>query len=139
VLKSTDSRRKGWSKINEKALTVDTDRLPNLNIIAGISNFGEFFFTVNRGKTNSSTFKLYLLRLVQVLTEKDPSWREKTVLMLDNAPYHRSKVLMNFYKAFKLPVMFLGPYQFDMAPIEMFFSFLKGRDLNEKGLNLNGQ
>ena len=139
VLNSTDPRSKGWSKLREKALAVDIERLPNLNIIAGVSNMGEFFFTVNRGKTNSLTFKLYLLRLIQVLTEQDPGWRTKTVLMLDNAPYHRSKLLMNFYKALKLPVMFLGPYQFDMAPVEKFFSYLKGKDLNQKGLNLKGQ
>jgi len=41
--------------------------------------------------------------------------------------------------ALKVPVMFLGPYQFDMAPVEMFFSFIKGRDLNPKRLNLNGK
>jgi hypothetical protein len=26
--------------------------------------------------------------------------------------------------------MFLGPYQFAMAPVEKLFAFIKGRDLN---------
>ena len=30
----------------------------------------------------------------------------------------------------KLPLMFLGPYQYSMAPIEMMFSYMKNRDLN---------
>ena len=30
----------------------------------------------------------------------------------------------------KLPIMIMGPYQFKMAPIELFFSYIKGLDLN---------
>jgi transposase len=30
--------------------------------------------------------------------------------MIDNAPYHRSKIMMEKYGLLKVPVMFLGPY-----------------------------
>jgi hypothetical protein len=30
----------------------------------------------------------------------------------------------------QIPVMFLGPYHFKMAPCEIFFSYIKNRDLN---------
>ena len=68
VINSTDSKTQGWCKRNEKAFTVDIERIPSLNIIAGVSNHGEVFFTMNRGKTNSQTFKLYLFRLVWELS-----------------------------------------------------------------------
>ena len=50
--------------------------------------------------------------------------------MLDNAPYHRSKYLMANYERMKMPIMFLGPYHFGMAPIELMFSYIKQYDIN---------
>jgi hypothetical protein len=32
-----------------------------------------------------------------------------------------------------VPVLFLGPYHFRLAPVEMLFSYIKGRDLNPLG------
>ena len=50
--------------------------------------------------------------------------------MVDNAPYHRSRVMMTKYSALKVPIMFLGPYHFKLAPVELVFAFIKNRDLN---------
>ena len=50
--------------------------------------------------------------------------------MLDNAAYHRNQVSLDRYKKYKIPVMFLGPYHFKLAPIEIMFSYIKNRNLN---------
>ncbi len=50
--------------------------------------------------------------------------------MLDNARYHRSHFILEKFQEFKLPILFLGPYHFSMAPVEFMFSFIKNRDLN---------
>jgi hypothetical protein len=50
--------------------------------------------------------------------------------MVDNAAYHKSKLMQSLYSKINLPVMFLGPYHYKMAPVEMFFAFIKNRDLN---------
>jgi hypothetical protein len=34
------------------------------------------------------------------------------------------------FKSMHVPVMFLGPYSFNMAAVEKLFSFVKARDLN---------
>jgi hypothetical protein len=52
------------------------------------------------------------------------------VLLLDNASFHKSFQAKDNYKAMKLPIMFLGPYSFNMATVEKLFSFVKNRDLN---------
>ena len=52
------------------------------------------------------------------------------MVLIDNAPYHRSKETMEFIARAKVPLMFLGPYQFAMAPVEKLFAFIKARDLN---------
>jgi transposase len=50
--------------------------------------------------------------------------------LIDNAPYHRSGTTRDFIVKHSLPIMFLGPYQFSLAPVEKFFAFIKARDLN---------
>ena len=50
--------------------------------------------------------------------------------MIDNAGYHRSEYIRAKLLKLKVPLMYLGPYHFRMAPIEIFFSFMKSTDLN---------
>ena len=68
-----------------------SDRLNNVNIIAAVSNRGDFFYTLNIGYTDSQTFFYFILKLEQALSAQDSHWRDDTVIVLDNAAYHRSK------------------------------------------------
>ena len=52
------------------------------------------------------------------------------MIVLDNAPYHRSRVMTAWCRELKFPLMFLGPYQYNLAPIELMFCNMKNRDLN---------
>lgn len=105
-------------------------RLHSINIIAGISSQGELYYTVNQGKTNATTFIHFMVKLCSHLNSMDRRWRANTVIMLDNAPYHRAAVAREKLKLLKVPLLYLGPYQFKMAPIEIFFSYIKAHDLN---------
>jgi hypothetical protein len=81
-----------------------------MNMIIGVASTGELFYTVNRGRTNQHSFLYFLCKLTKVLDQIDRAWRYTTVLVLDNAPYHRSRDVVAKYEALKLPIMFLGPY-----------------------------
>jgi transposase len=50
--------------------------------------------------------------------------------MLDNANYHKGVATRDLMTSLNLPVLFLGPYQFRMQPIELVFNFIKDHDLN---------
>jgi transposase len=71
-----------------------------------------------------------MMKLCEHLNTVDRNWRKSTVIMLDNAPYHRSIAVKSKLQELRIPLMYLGPYQFKMAPIELFFSFIKSKDLN---------
>ena len=58
------------------------------------------------------------------------NWRDTSTLLLDNASIHRAKDSLETYDDLGLPVMFLAPYSFKMAPVEKLFSYVKNRDLN---------
>jgi hypothetical protein len=99
-------------------------------MIAAISSKGRVFFTINQGKTTSLTFLLFLTKLCSRLDSQDRLWRKDTLFLLDNASFHRSEKAMAGYKDMGVPIMFLGPYSFNMAAVEKLFSFVKNRDLN---------
>ena len=105
-------------------------RLRSLSIIAAASSDGRLMYTINSGKNNSGTFGLFLIKLSNFYDSINPEWRQTTIIMVDNAPYHRSKVMMEKYKTLKIPIMFLGPYHYKIAPVELIFSYVKNRDLN---------
>jgi hypothetical protein len=98
-----------------------------VSLILGVTNRGEVFFTCNHGRNNSTTLQLFFSQLVSFLDSYDTLWRADTVVMLDNASYHKSKIFLNSMQS--IPLMFLGPYQFRMAPVELAFAYLKGGNL----------
>ena len=130
VLRATDHRTRGWSPYGRRTFASHSQRLFSVNIIAAITSDGRMYFTVNRGRTRSSTFCLFIAKLIAQMDAEDPAWRENSIILIDNAPYHRSKETRDFIGSCKVPLMFLGPYQFAMAPVEKLFAFIKARDLN---------
>lgn len=107
-----------------------------MNIIAGVSNRNEVFYTINSGKTTSNTFLFYLIKLCEYLDSQDPQWRVDTIIMLDNAQYHRGVFITEKMSRLRIPILYLGPYHFKLAPIEMFFNYIKNRDINPLNSNV---
>ena len=130
VINKTDERQHGWCYHGKQNMVTTMQRLRSLSIIAAVSTEGHFLYTINSGKNNSSTFQLFLIKLSNYLDTTNPNWRQNTIVMVDNAPYHRSKMMMEKYQKLRVPIMFLGPYQFKLAPVELMFSYIKNRDLN---------
>jgi transposase len=109
-------------------------RLPQISIIAAVSNRGKVLFSINKGTSTSLTFSYFIANLCQVLDKQNPEWRKSSTFLLDNASFHKSIQTRQHYQAMKVPVAFLGPYSFDMAAVEKLFSFIKNRDLNPLAL-----
>ena len=94
----------------KRNMTTTMQRLRSLSIIAAVSSEGKFMFTINSGKNNSNTFMLFLIKLSNYLDSVNSKWRQNSIIMIDNAPYHRSMLMMKKYGLLKVPIMFLGPY-----------------------------
>ena len=110
VLRFTDHRQSGWVRMDNRNQTTTCDRGHGVNLIAALSSTGELFYTVNVGMTNSHTFGFFLSKLCDHLDSADAHWRDNTVLVLDNANYHRGATTIDMMKALRIPVLFLGPY-----------------------------
>ena len=110
VIKFTDHRIRGWipkSIINKVTNNV---RIESVNFICALSSSGEVCYTVNLGRTNSDSFALFMVKMVEYLDNQDYDWRKKTVIMVDNAQYHRSDSTKKLITNLKIPLMFMGPY-----------------------------
>lgn len=75
-------------------------------------------------------FQLFLFELIEVFDKKNANWRNESVILLDNAAYHTSKSTLKMIQDLEIPVLFLGPYSYLMAPIELYWGIFKKMDLN---------
>jgi transposase len=85
---------------------------------------------VNKGKTTSTTFTHFLMKVIRRLEAETPGSRSKVIFLLDNASFHKSAASLDFYRQAGIQVSFLAPYSFKMAAVEKLFAFVKARDLN---------
>ena len=77
-----------------------------------------------------------MLHLAEALDQEDVDWRKTSAILLDNAPYHKSKDTKKVLESLNLPIMFSGPYSFDVSPVEMLFARTKAGLLNPNSLPL---
>ena len=75
---------------------------------------------------------VFFVQLVKKLDEENKQWRKDTVILLDNAPYHKSAELLTLLKELQIPVLFTGPHSYAAVPIELWFAAFKADDINPR-------
>ena len=90
VIQHTEHRKRGWLMRGRLNQVIHTKRMTGVNLIAAFTNTGEFLCTVNCGNTNNNTFGYFLIRLSEHLDKRTVDWRRNSVLMMDNAVFHRA-------------------------------------------------
>ena len=103
---------------------------PRASFLAAIDNFGAAYISLGTSNTDSGVMIAFFYELCKVLDGEDPLWRDRTVVLLDNAAYHRSAEVRAAIKKLGMPVIYSGPYSYISAPIELYFGLLKRGDLN---------
>ena len=99
-------------------------------MIAALDNFGQIWFSLGHAATDGDVITLFLMNMVKILDNEDPNWRDNTIFLWDNAPYHTSVETKKIIHRLGLQIIFSGPYSFSAAPIETLFSGLKFGELN---------
>ena len=65
-------------------------------MITALSSRGALYLCLMQANSNTSTMRLFFGHLIKHLDMAIPKWRTTHVLMLDNAPYHRSKETLEY-------------------------------------------
>ena len=62
-------------------------------MVAIADSEGGLFYSVLQNNSNEHTTALLIFELTKLLEIEDAKWRENVVLILDNAPWHRTKIV----------------------------------------------
>lgn len=94
-------------------------------MFAALDSNGEVYLSLLQSNSNNKVMEIYLRQLILKLDQEDFNWRDNTVLLLDNAPYHSSESSIELMEGLNIPVLFTGPHSYDGAPVELLFAAFK--------------
>ena len=128
---SGDYRRRSWQRKGVSNSLPAKKVSPRITLILALDSEAKIYCSLLQANSDEDTMKLFLTELVRTLDYEDRQWRQNTVLMWDNAGYHEAGEVLTLLKEQRVPVMYLGPYSYHMAPCEMVFAALKVQWLNQ--------
>jgi isftu1 transposase len=73
---------------------------------------------IYQGTTNSNTVYAYFKTIL-------PNLKVSSIVILDNASYHKSEQLLKLFHSYKITLLFLPPYSPDLNPIENLWGTIK--------------
>ena len=128
---SEDFRRGCWSARG------DVNSLPErsigfkVNIIVAVSSEGKVWLALTQCNTDENVMQLFLSKLATCLTGTyGVQWREKMVVVMDGASYHRSADTRSSLQHFGMKVVLSAPYSYQTAACELFFAHFKRGNWN---------
>ena len=98
-LNTSDFRQMKWGFKGKNNNLPKKSMNPRISMIVGIDTLGNIYFTLSQSNSNSTIMDLFFKELAMKLDEDRPSWREQTVILLDNASYHCSKETIAMLKS----------------------------------------
>lgn len=87
-------------------------------MLACLSSAGGVFLQFLSGSNTEVTVGAFFIKLEEALSEKDPDWREKSVLILDNCPSHKTLLVRRVLAHLRFPVLYSAPASYTVLPIE---------------------
>lgn len=120
AVRSRDQVGRGYGKRGVKPLQTQGGYRFGVNMVSAINNSGNSRFMLFSSKMNGGKFIEFLRRLIK-------GQRKKIMLILDNAPYHKSALVKDFAAkhADKIELIFLPPYAPEINPDEYLNNALK--------------
>jgi len=91
-------------------------------VLPAYTQDGIISYRIFRGSTDSTVFKDFI---VQLLTQMNPFPRERSVLLLHNAPIHHAADIRKMCEDAGVVLIFLPPYMPLYMPLELLFGRLK--------------
>jgi len=129
-INETDFRRMKWRPPGDSNVQPALQLSPRITLIAALDTLGNAYLTLTQANSNNKTMEIYFHQLAAKLDRERPSWREDSVIITDNAPYHVSASTQRVLQDLRIPILFFGPHSYNIAVCELFFAFVKSTHLN---------
>jgi transposase len=116
-------RRTGWSPLGVTPIQIaQFQREKRYQILPAYTQDGILFARVFQGPTDGEVFEDFIEQLLPFCGK----WPEpKSVLVMDNASFHRTERIEQMCQDAGVKLIYLPPYSPDLNPIEEFFAELK--------------
>lgn len=116
-------RRSGWSRLGVTPVQITHfHRGERYQILPAYHQDGVLSVEVFQGTTDATRFRDFVARLLPLCGR----WPEpRSVLVMDNASFHRTPEIKEMCDAAGVKLLYLPPYSPDLNPIEEFFAELK--------------
>ena len=128
----SDFRRRKWRPHRHSNSVRKLPLAPRVSMIVGLDTKGEVFLALSQANTNSDTMILFFTELIRTLEKLRPGFKKDHVFVLDNASWHRSNKIMQFFKDHQLSILFSGSYSYDAVAGELLFAAFKSADINPR-------
>ena len=103
-------RNKSCLKRGVEVVVTNIKYSGSLSLISAITSSGFSFHTTVSGWINSSLFMKFMADLTNYLNWHHSDELERILILLDNAPSHRSKTILDYFKESAASVIFLLSY-----------------------------
>ena len=97
----------------------------SISLILAIISEGHYFGTTIGSTVNSMIYKQFLENLEGWLSLRYKNKYDNIILIQDNAPIHRAKIVFKFMESDDYTHAFLPPYTPEYAPVELIFAQIK--------------
>ena len=114
-----------WSLKGQNKEVKNSPFIGNLYMILAIFSNGWWFWLTSRSTINSTVFIYFIKVLNNWLCSQKLFGFRNLECILDNCPSHKSKATIKMLNKLKLKINFLPAYSPNLAPIELWFGFLK--------------
>ena len=121
--------RRSWSKVGDRSVLPQKQAFTNGYLFTAINPMsGDSFHLLGFDDMSTETEYLFLTEL----KKKHPN--EHVVIVIDNAPCHKPKIL---HSIDGLTLIYLPPYSPELNPVERFFEEMRRSTANELFTTLN--
>lgn len=114
-----------WLPKGENQPIINSTWVGKCTLILATSSDGKWFGLIKNNIVKSLDFWIFLKLISKIFESFFKEDKVKNVLLIDNAPTHKSKLSTKMMEELKLEVMFLIPYWPEQAPVEKDFLSVK--------------
>ena len=97
------------------------------SLIAALGSDGNYICIIWNETVNSHIFSQFLKILQYWISKNKELLKCNVTFLLDNAPTHLSNETQTIIRKIGVPTLFLPPYSPTLAPIELFFRYIKSK------------
>ena len=128
----TDFRNHCWNRSNGNNSMPEQAMGHKVNLICAVSSEGFVWLSLTQCNTDENVMQMFLSKLAAAFTQQYGfGWRERIVVLLDGASYHRSNETRRCIQFLGMKVVLSAPYSYQTAPAELWFAHFKRGDFNE--------